>query len=104
MWGNQPVFSISVFDNGDGFTEENIKSFSTYKSDYKIREGYKGVGRITYLKIFEEVKTVNFSKDEHNAQISLHSLHKILLKKKMAKKINGGIHIYILKDIINKMC
>ncbi|WP_375623287.1 ATP-binding protein [Bartonella sp. TT119HLJHH] len=71
LWGNQPVFSISVFDNGDGFTKENIKSFSTYKSDYKIREGCKGVGRITYLKIFEEVKIVSFSKDEHNAQISL---------------------------------
>ncbi len=104
MWENQPIFSISVFDNGDGFTKENIKSFSTYKSDYKIQEGCKGVRRITYLKIFEEVKIIIFSKDEHHAQISLNSLHKILLKKKMAKKINGGIHIYLLKDLINKMC
>ncbi|WP_375707608.1 ATP-binding protein [Bartonella sp. AA1HLJMS] len=71
LWENQPIFSINVFDNGDGFTKENIKSFSTYKSDYKIQEGCKGVGRITYLKIFEEVKIVSFSKDEHHAQISL---------------------------------
>ncbi|WP_375652571.1 ATP-binding protein [Bartonella sp. AP19HLJMH] len=71
LWENQPIFSISVFDNGDGFTKENIKSFSTYKSDYKIQEGCKGVGRITYLKIFEEVKIISFSKDEHHAQISL---------------------------------
>ncbi len=71
MWENQPIFSISVFDNGDGFTKENIKSFSTYKSDYKIQEGCKGVRRITYLKIFEEVKIIIFSKDEHHAQISL---------------------------------
>ncbi|WP_156851003.1 ATP-binding protein [Bartonella refiksaydamii] len=53
LWNNQPVFSMSVFDNGDGFTKDNIKSFSSHKSDYKIQEGCKGVGRITYLKIFK---------------------------------------------------
>ncbi|WP_375621333.1 ATP-binding protein [Bartonella sp. AA97HXZ] len=71
LWKNQPVFSISVFDNGDGFTKENIKSFSTYKSDYKIQEGCKGIGRITYLKIFKAVKIVSFSKNEHHTKISL---------------------------------
>ncbi|PIT67857.1 ATP-binding protein [Bartonella tribocorum] len=71
LWGNQQVFSISVFDNGDGFTTENIKSFSTYKSDYKIKEGCKGVGRITYLKVFEKVEITSFNASEDNVRVSL---------------------------------
>ncbi|WP_375656688.1 ATP-binding protein [Bartonella sp. CM120XJJH] len=43
LWGNQPVFSISVFDNGDGFTKENIKSFSTYKRTIKFEKDIKGL-------------------------------------------------------------
>lgn len=71
LWNNQQIFSISVFDNGDGFTTDNIKSFSTYKSDYKIKEGCKGVGRITYLKVFKNVEITSFNKDEPDVQISL---------------------------------
>ncbi|WP_375676599.1 MULTISPECIES: ATP-binding protein [unclassified Bartonella] len=68
---DQPVFAVSVFDNGDGFTTENIKSFSTYKSDYKIEKGCKGVGRITYLKVFEKVEITSFNKSENNVRVSL---------------------------------
>ncbi|WP_330167553.1 hypothetical protein [Bartonella grahamii] len=96
--GKSTSFSISVFDNGDGFTKENIKSFSTYKSDYKIQEGCKGVGRVTYLKIFEEVKIVSFSKDEPNAQISLNftpQFTQVSLKKENGEKAKWWTtHLY----------
>ena len=50
-----PVKSISVTDNGEGFTSINLDSFLTCYSDYKLRDGGKGVGRFTCLKVFKYV-------------------------------------------------
>ncbi len=49
------VNGMSISDDGDGFTAENTKSFSTYKSTHKIRMGAKGVGRFLFLKLFSNV-------------------------------------------------
>lgn len=49
----QKIESIIITDNGDGFTEENFKSFLTCYSPYKQDEGGKGVGRFTCLKVFD---------------------------------------------------
>lgn len=53
---------IEVIDDGDGFNEKNIKSFSEYRSNYKKSLGCKGIGRFMYLKLFRNVKIV--SKDK----------------------------------------
>lgn len=57
------VANIIITDNGEGFTSDNIKSFSTLYSDYKINLGAKGIGRLSYLKAFENVKICSVTKD-----------------------------------------
>ncbi|EIZ0998024.1 ATP-binding protein [Campylobacter coli] len=58
---------IEIVDNGDGFDEENLKSFKEYGSKHKISLGCKGVGRFVYLKLFKYIdiksKDVEFSFD-----------------------------------------
>ncbi|WP_332061127.1 ATP-binding protein [Bartonella sp. CB74] len=66
---NGSILSMNIFDNGDGFTEENIKSFSTYGSDHKLKDGCKGIGRITYLKIFKKVILTSFCKNKNNTDV-----------------------------------
>ena len=52
--------SFSIEDNGVGLTKENFDSFLTYDSLYKIEKGGKGVGRLTWLKVFEKVHVESF--------------------------------------------
>jgi hypothetical protein len=47
---------IKIIDNGIGFNKENYDSFNTSDSDYKEKYGGKGLGRFSWLKVFEEVK------------------------------------------------
>ena len=49
------VSSIKIKDNGDGFNEINRKSFLTYLSRHKEKQGCKGIGRLSYLKTFQKV-------------------------------------------------
>jgi hypothetical protein len=50
-----PIQSFKIFDNGIGFTEENMKSFLESDSTYKANIGGKGVGRFSWLKAFSSV-------------------------------------------------
>lgn len=50
------ILAYDIEDDGEGFTKNNIDSFLTYMSDYKIKLGCKGVGRITWLKVFNQAK------------------------------------------------
>lgn len=52
--------SLSVTDNGEGFTDENIRSFLTYMSEHKVALGCKGIGRITWLKVFSLIKIKSY--------------------------------------------
>lgn len=59
----RPVEVVSGFtieDNGIGFTEANFSSFCTADSTQKKARGGKGVGRLSWLKVFEraEVESV----------------------------------------------
>lgn len=56
---NAKITGYIVRDNGEGFTEKNIKSFTKLWSDTKKELGCKGYGRITWLKVFENVKVVS---------------------------------------------
>ena len=52
--GNPRSFTIE--DNGIGLDDRNFNSFRTYDSRKKIIKGGKGIGRLTWLKVFEAVK------------------------------------------------
>jgi hypothetical protein len=57
--------SIEIRDNGIGLDGENFESFLTYDSGHKVRRGGKGVGRLSWLKVFERAEIVSrFRKDE----------------------------------------
>lgn len=55
-----------VEDNGVGFNDENLESFETLDSDHKIDKGCRGVGRLLWLKAFEEVKIDSTFKADGN--------------------------------------
>lgn len=64
---NENVKKIDGFiitDNGDGFTGENIISFDTYLSSYKKEIGCKGIGRLTWLKVFKNISIESYTKEE----------------------------------------
>lgn len=52
---DQVVAEITVQDNGDGFTEANIKSFCKLWTKHKSELGCRGVGRLTWLRVFNKV-------------------------------------------------
>jgi hypothetical protein len=50
------IISVTVKDNGVGFTTENRESFDTLYSTQKNDTGGKGFGRIFYLKHFDRIE------------------------------------------------
>jgi hypothetical protein len=50
------VVGFVVSDNGIGLNEDNFKSFLRPDSRHKIDRGGKGVGRLDWLKVFNEIK------------------------------------------------
>ena len=61
--------SFSIIDDGDGFTKANIDSFLEYLSTYKLTLGCKGVGRFTWLKVFD---LVNINSVLSNSVVDIH--------------------------------
>lgn len=59
-----PINDIIVEDNGIGFNEENLASFTETDSDHKLEIGGKGIGRFVCLKAFKWLEIVsNFSEN-----------------------------------------
>lgn len=52
----QSINSVEIIDNGVGFNEINFNSFLTSDSILKKEKGGKGIGRFSFLKVFESVK------------------------------------------------
>lgn len=50
------IENIIIKDNGIGFNKQNFESFDTYATDFKVKKGCKGVGRIMWLKAFYKVE------------------------------------------------
>ncbi len=50
------VIGFVVKDNGVGLNDENFRSFCTPFSRHKIRRGGKGVGRLGWLKVFDNIE------------------------------------------------
>jgi hypothetical protein len=53
-----------VDDNGEGLTPANYKSFLTADSTRKVARGGKGVGRLTWLKVFSKIAVDSYFADE----------------------------------------
>ncbi len=45
-----------IGDNGEGFTENGVNAFCEYGTEHKAEIGCKGVGRLTFLKVFGNVE------------------------------------------------
>jgi hypothetical protein len=50
------VNGFTVTDNGVGFTDENVDSFFTSDTQYKVGRGGKGIGRFMWLKAFDRAE------------------------------------------------
>ena len=51
----QTINSFEIIDHGAGFNEDNYDSFDTLDSEYKLDLGCKGIGRLTWLVVFNNV-------------------------------------------------
>lgn len=54
--GDTEVNSFSIKDNGIGFNDNNVDSFFTSDTQYKVRRGGKGLGRFIWLKAFDRAE------------------------------------------------
>lgn len=58
------VAGFTVTDNGIGFHDENMDSFNTAYSEYKLARGGKGLGRLIWLKAFEQANIDSIFHDD----------------------------------------
>lgn len=59
------INSVTVTDDGVGFTDENLKSFEEAYTQAKVKLGGKGVGRFTYLKVFNKIQVESNFRDSN---------------------------------------
>lgn len=76
------ICGFTITDNGDGFTDENIDSFKNFKSNFKKELGCKGVGRFTWLKVFDDIKIESHTKEhfvkfDFNKNFSLETINPV---------------------------
>lgn len=55
-----PIEAFVIRDNGIGFNDDNYNSFCTSDTQKKAKIGGRGVGRLTWVKAFEEVRVESF--------------------------------------------
>ena len=51
----QPISGVRITDDGVGFDDKHVESFREAYTEHKVTMGGKGVGRFTYLKVFEVI-------------------------------------------------
>jgi hypothetical protein len=61
---NFEIKGFIITDNGEGFTEENREAFITLWTPIKKSIGGKGIGRLTWLKVFNNVKVESLTEKE----------------------------------------
>lgn len=59
-----PIIGFTIKDNGCGFDNTNFVSFETLDSDHKIDKGCRGVGRLLWLKAFDQVEITSVFLDK----------------------------------------
>lgn len=58
--GKAEILSITVEDNGIGFTDDNYNSFHELDSMYRVSLGCKGIGRLLWLKAFDSAEIESY--------------------------------------------
>lgn len=58
------INGFTIEDNGEGFTAKNRKAFTNLWTENKIALGCKGVGRLTWLRVFEKAKIHSVVSDD----------------------------------------
>ena len=93
------ICGYEIKDNGDGFTEKNLNSFLTYMSDYKFDLGCKGIGRITWLKVFNNVFVKSISGQKSiEFQFNESFDRDKIAKKDISKRVQAETSV-IFKDV-----
>ena len=92
------IESFFVEDNGIGFNDANMKSFETLDSDHKIEKGCRGIGRLLWLKAFNNVEIsssfVDSSGEHKFRSITFDAQNGIKLQEE--EKILFGINIPVI--------
>lgn len=57
------ISGFTIVDNGVGFDDVNMGSFSTAYSEHKLHRGGKGLGRLLWLKAFDRVEIDSIYRD-----------------------------------------
>lgn len=60
---NPKISGFTIVDNGVGFDDTNMGSFSTAYSEHKLHRGGKGLGRLLWLKAFDKVEIESVYRD-----------------------------------------
>jgi hypothetical protein len=60
------INKVIIKDDGEGFIESNFKAFTEYRTKQKINLGCKGVGRLTWLKIFNKAEIQSVLRENGN--------------------------------------
>jgi hypothetical protein len=58
------ITKVIIKDDGEGFTKSNFKAFTEYRTKQKINLGCKGVGRLTWLKIFNKAEIQSILRED----------------------------------------
>lgn len=109
---DNPV-SFIVTDNGIGLNEANFESFRTYDSRLKSKKGGKGVGRLTWLKVFERISIL--SRFQFGAEVQQRTFDFVLDNEKAFQNyslrpvrdespIQTRVHLQTLKDGYRSHC
>lgn len=59
----KPIKSVTIVDNGEGFTQENFDSFKAPFSKLNKSYGCKGIGRFTMLTMFRRIDVTSIYKE-----------------------------------------
>lgn len=105
--------SFIVTDNGVGLNEANFESFRTYDSRLKSKKGGKGVGRLTWLKVFDRISIL--SRFQFGAEVQQRSFDFVLDNEKAFQNyslrpmrdgspIQTRVHLQTLKDGYRSHC
>lgn len=81
------VDTIKIIDDGGGFTDENYDAFCTFRTDHHKDLGCKGIGRLIYLKVYEDAiyKSELYDKQELRSFKFARDFDTDKLKKESAK-------------------
>jgi Histidine kinase-, DNA gyrase B-, and HSP90-like ATPase len=98
------ISSIKVIDNGEGFTNTNVKSFKTAYSRKNKELGCKGIGRFTMLAAYRKIVVQSTYKEENEwmyREIQFDAENEVQIVKEEKTAFNERKTIVELSDCYN---